>query len=433
MRVAVLGFGIEGRSAYSYWSDLGAEVTIHDQDSGLLAPPSAQTKLGANYLQGLDDYDLICRTASIRPQEILEANPDVADKITTVINEFMRVCPTVNTIGVTGTKGKGTTSTLIARMLEAAGKTVFLGGNIGRSPLDFLPEVTPESWVVLELSSYQLSDIRYSPHIAVGLMISPEHLTWHDDLEEYVEAKSNLFRRQTEHDIAIYYAENETSHQLASVSPGAKISYYAAPGAYIENAAITIDNQRLCQTDELRLLGRHNWQNVCAAVTAVWQVAQDPAAIRSVLTTFSGLPHRLEFVREFEGVLFYNDSFASAPPAAMAAIEAIPGSKVLIMGGFDRLLPLEELAAAVAEHQDELRSVLLVGASAQRISKALAATGYTSYFISSAHSMAEIVTDAQRLAEPGDAIILSPGFPSFDMFKDFEDRGDQFKQIVNAL
>lgn len=433
MKVAILGFGIEGRSAYSYWSEKGAEITICDQNKQLAAPKDAKTKLGDDYLKGLDAYDVVCRTASINPTAILEATPGIADKITTVINEFLRVCPTKNTIGITGTKGKGTTSTLIARMLEAAGKSVFLGGNIGRSPLDFLPEVTPDSWVVLELSSYQLSDIKYSPHIAVGLMVSPEHLTWHEDLDDYIEAKTNLFRHQEPDDIAIYYADNEVSHRLASVSPGAKITYYAAPGAYIKDEAVVIDNTELCKTNELRLLGKHNWQNVCAAVTAVWQVTQDVAAIRSVLTTFSGLPHRLEFVREFEGVLFYNDSFASAPPAATAAIEAIPGPKILILGGYDRLLPLQDLATSIKAHETEVKNVLLIGVSAQRTSEALAKAGYTQYFISSARTMEEVVTDARRLAAAGDAIILSPGFPSFDMFKNFEDRGDQFKQVVNGL
>jgi UDP-N-acetylmuramoylalanine--D-glutamate ligase len=433
VKVAILGFGIEGRSAYTYWSEKGADITVCDQNTGVQLPTDVQTHLGDDYLTGLDAYDVVCRTASINPGTILAASPGIADKITTVINEFLRVCPTKNTIGVTGTKGKGTTSTLITRMLEAAGKQVFLGGNIGRSPLEFLPDITPDSWVVLELSSYQLSDIKYSPHIAVGLMISPEHLTWHDDLEDYIDAKTNLFRHQAPHDVAIYYAENETSHQMASVSPGAKISYYAPPGAYIQDASVVIDETPLCKTDELRLLGRHNWQNVCAAVTAVWQVTQDAEAIRSVLTTFSGLPHRLEFVREFEGVLFYNDSFASAPPAATAAIEAIPGPKVLIMGGYDRLLPLQDLAASVKAHEAEVSNVLLIGASAQRTSEALASVGYTNYFISSARTMQEVVTDARRLAEPGNAIILSPAFPSFDMFKNFEDRGEQFKQVVNAL
>lgn len=433
MRIAILGFGIEGRSAYAYWSKLGADITICDQDPDLAVPHGVGTSLGEHYLHDLGQYDVICRTASINPQTILQASPGVADKITTVINEFLRVCPRRNTIGVTGTKGKGTTSTLIARMLEAAGKEVFLGGNIGRSPLDFLPDMSPDSWVVLELSSYQLSDIRYSPHIAVGLMISPEHLTWHLDLNDYLAAKTNLFRWQTPDDIAIYYADNEDSHRLASVSPGAKLAYYAPPGAYITDDAVVIDNTHLCKTSELRLLGRHNWQNVCAAVTATWQITQDAEAIRSVLTTFSGLPHRLEFVREVGGVLFYNDSFASAPPAAAAAIEAVPGSKVLIIGGHDRLLPLDDLAHTVKQNETDIKHVVLVGASAQRVSEALAAAGYTRYFISPALTMQEAIADAQRLAEAGDAIILSPGFPSFDMFKNFEDRGNQFKQAVQAL
>ncbi|HET8670794.1 MAG TPA: UDP-N-acetylmuramoyl-L-alanine--D-glutamate ligase, partial [Candidatus Saccharimonadales bacterium] len=314
MDIAIIGYARDGQAGLHYWKSQGANVTVCDQRLDIVVPSGVATKLGPDHLKGLGSFDLIVRTSGLNPKLITEKNPGTEGRITTVINEFLRVCPTKNVIGITGTKGKSTASTLIARMLEATGKHVVLGGNIGIPALELLPEVTPESWVVLEMSSYQLSDIQYSPHIGVCLMMAPEHLNWHDDLEDYIDAKKHMFTYQKPNDIAIYYADNETSHAIASVSPGKKIPYCSEPGAYIEDAKIIIDLQEICSVNELKLLGKHNQQNACAAVTAVWQVVKDAAAVRSVLTTFTGLPHRLDLVRDVDGVHYYNDSFASAPP-----------------------------------------------------------------------------------------------------------------------
>jgi len=181
-------------------------------------------------------------------------------KVTTVTNEFMRVCPTRNIIGVTGTKGKGTTSTLIAKMLEAADKTVHLGGNIGIPPLDLLKRnIQPDDWVVLELANFQLIDLKSSPSIAVCLMVVPEHLNWHTDMAEYIAAKQQLFIWQTSDDIAIYYDGNEYSHTIAAAGMGSKLPYYAPPGVEIRDGALRIDELYTCSTSELKLLGTHNW------------------------------------------------------------------------------------------------------------------------------------------------------------------------------
>jgi UDP-N-acetylmuramoylalanine--D-glutamate ligase len=433
MQVAIIGYGVEGKSALHYWQGLGAKVTICDQNEQIEVPPHSLTQLGPDYLYNLGRFDIIVRSAGIRPAAILAVNPGVADKITTVVAEFFRVCPTKHIIGITGTKGKGTTSTLIARMLEAGGHQVCIGGNIGFSPLEFLPELTADSWVVLELSSFQLTDLPYSPPIAVCLMMAPDHLNWHADMDDYVEAKSQLFRHQTAKDTAIYYAKNETSYAIASNSPGSKIPYFARPGAHIEHNEIKLDGQVICQTSEVKLLGKHNWENVCAAATVLWQIKHDIKPIRAVATTFSGLPHRLEFVRELAGVKFYNDSFASAPPAAEAAIDAISAPKVIIMGGFDRMLPLNQLADAIKDHENGIRQILLSGARAARMGEMLHTIGFHNYKISNKTTMPAIVAQAQKLAKTGDAVLLSPGFASFDMFKNFEDRGRQFKESVQAL
>lgn len=443
MKIAIIGYATEGAASYEYFVRGGHEVTICDRATDIELPPGSAAQLGVNYLAGLDRFDVVVRSAGIPPSVLLAENPDSASKITTAVNEFLRVCPTQNVIGITGTKGKGTTSTLTAKMLEAAGKTVWLGGNIGRSPLEFIDDIKPDDWVVLELSSFQLSDVQHSPHIAVCLMVVPEHLNWHADMADYVAAKSHLFSGQKRDDVAIYYAESDTSRDIAAHGDGTKVPYYAPPGAHIVDGSIVIADHRICQTNELKLLGRHNWQNACAAVTAVWQALKPSApseidtaktAIRDVLTTFSGLPHRIEFVREVHGIRYYNDSFATGLHATIAALEAIAEPKVLIVGGFERMLPLEHFAEYVAEKKSAFSNILVIGQSGPRLANVLQDAGVAHFTLdTTSKTMPEIIRAATALAHPGDAVLLSPGFASFDMFKNFEERGDLFRQEVNAL
>jgi UDP-N-acetylmuramoylalanine--D-glutamate ligase len=437
MNVAIVGFALDGRSSCDYFLARGDSVTICDQNTDLAnqIPKGVVAKLGPHYLDDLDRFDIIVRTSGMNPNIILKKYPKLLDKlITTNVNEFLRASPTKNIIGITGTKGKGTTSTLIAKMLEEADERVFLGGNIGLPPLSFISEVRPHDWVVLELSSFQLSDITHSPRIAVCLMVVPEHLNWHKDIDDYYSAKANLFAHQNDKDIAIYYADNEHSHHIASASPGDKLTYYAAPGAYVQDDEIIIDNQVICKTNELKLLGEHNWQNACAAVTAVWQAGvMDIDAIRAVLTTFSGLPHRLEPLGEHNGARYFNDSFAATPDAAIAALEAIPGEKIMVMGGFDRHLPISHVAQKLLDHENEIRKVILIGESAGRLAGECDKIGFHNYYVCIDQTMPEIVAVAAEHAKSGDSVVLSPGFASFDMFKNFEDRGLQFKAAVEKL
>jgi UDP-N-acetylmuramoylalanine--D-glutamate ligase len=431
MNVALVGYALEGQSALVYWQRQGAEVTICDRDENKIIPAGVKSQLGEHYLDDLNRFDVVMRSAGINPGIILQQNPGLEGKITTVIDEFLRVCPTKNIIGVTGTKGKGTTSTLIAQMLEAAGKEVFLGGNIGVSPFDFLPQLTTESWVVLELSSFQLIDIKRSPHIAVCLMVVPEHLNWHLDMEDYARAKAQLFAHQSPDDTAIYFADSKTSHLIASKSPGRKIAYYDEPGAYVdENGAIMIDNQEICKTNELKLLGRHNWQNACAAATVVWQIVQSVDSIRKVLTAFTGLPHRLEFVRELDGVTYYDDSFGTAPETAIVAIRAFAQPKVVILGGASKGAAFDKLAKAVIE--DTVRHVITIGDTGPVIADELQAGGFAN-ISPGGTTMQEIVEAARSHAKSGDIILLSTGCASFGLFENYKDRGNQFKQVVNDL
>ncbi|MGZ6005142.1 MAG: UDP-N-acetylmuramoyl-L-alanine--D-glutamate ligase [Candidatus Saccharimonadales bacterium] len=447
MKIAILGFARDGRAAYDYWQQgagaaQGNEITICDSDASIDPPEGVSTQLGEHWLENLDRFDVLFRTAGLPPSKIAAANPgspDILSKVTGNVSEFMKVCPTKNIIGVTGTKGKGTTSTLIAKLLEADGKRAFLGGNIGIPALELLKEnIQPDDWVVLEQSSFQLIDQKVSPHIAVCLMVVSEHMDWHKDMDEYVTAKKQIFAHQKADDLAIYYSQNQLSEQIASVSPGIKIPYMKTPGTIIQDEAIVINGQAICKTAELKLLGQHNWQNVCAAVTAFWY-SQQPAdseiprkieAMRSVLTSFSGLEHRLEFVRELDGVKYFDDSFGTTPETAIVAIQAFEQPKVVILGGSDKGSDYIQLARTVAE--SNVKCAVLIGEMGPKIGEALRAVGFH-YTIAGGGTMAEIVEVARRQASLGDVVLLSTACASFGLFKDYKDRGEQFKQAVQAL
>ena len=436
MNIAIVGFARQGKSTYDYLKNSGHNITICDRDTDTEVPEDCQAKLGEDYLANLDGFDQIYRTSAIHPQKIADANPqspDILDKVTSNTNEFFHVCPTKNIVGVTGTKGKSTTSTLIAKLLEQNGFRVHLGGNIGISPLDLLENnIQSDDWVVLELANFQLIDVRYSPHIAVVLMISDEHLDWHHGFDEYLAAKSNIFKHQKARDIAIYYANNKFSQKCAAISAGAKLPFGTKPGAYVNNDNIMINDRIICRKDDIKLPGEHNIENICAAITVAWQIYQDIDKIRDVITNFSGLPYRLEKRRLVNGVTYYNDSYASNPAATIAAINSIKQTKVIIVGGKDRGLALNNLAQSVKQ-DPSIKKVIIIGEAATRIANCLSDVGFDNYVNIGSVSMDEIISSAKHFAADRDAIVLSPGFPSFDMFTDFEDRGQQFNEIVDNL
>lgn len=431
MNIAILGYGEQGHSAYEYWK-AGNNITICDQNEEVHLPPDVAKQLGPTYLDNLDRFDLLVRSPSIHPKDIVGANSaEILSKVTSVTNEFIKVCPSKNIIAVTGTKGKGTTSTLIAKILQADNKKVHLGGNIGTPPLDMLKAgIQPDDWVILELANFQLIDLKYSPHIALCLMVVPEHMDWHGDMDEYIKAKQQLFVHQKTNDIAIYYSASENSELVVNVSPGYKIPYMEQPGAYVKDNVIEIAGQAICKTSELKLLGEHNWQNVCAAITAVWQVTKNIDALRSVLTSFSGLEHRLELVRELNGVKYYNDSFGTTPETAIVAIKAFKEPKIVILGGSDKGASYGELARTVLENN--VKKAVIIGVTGSKINDALQQIGFND-FVDGGNNMEQIVNTAREQAQFGDIVILSTACASFDMFKNYKDRGEQFKQAVLKL
>lgn len=431
MKIAIIGYGLQGASSYKYWYK-DNQITICDQNEIKDPPKDVELRIGENHLKNLQDFDLIVRSPSVHPRDIISANGEqIKDKITTNTNEFFKVCPSKNTIGVTGTKGKGTTSSLITKMLETGGKKVHLGGNIGTPPLEMLEDGINESdYVVLELANFQLIDLKYSPHIAVCLMVVPEHQDWHEDMEEYVTAKKQLFIHQTPSDIAIYYSDNEISKDIASSGEGIKIPYFENPGAKIENEVIEIDGQEICRTDEVKLLGRHNLQNVCAAITTAWEIDKNVSPLKDVVVSFAGLEHRLELVRELNGVKYYDDSFATTPESAIVAIEAFKDPKVIILGGSDKGAEYIKLAKTVAG--GNVKHAVLIGDTAKSIEQALKNEGFSDYSFGS-KDINEIVELCKEKSSPGDVVLLSTGCASFGIFKDYKDRGEKFKKAVQEL
>lgn len=434
MNIAIVGYGTQGQSTFEYLNKPENQITICDLDESISIPDGVNSQLGSNYIKNLNNFDAIYRAPIVHPRDLVAANsPEILDKVTSNTNEFFRVCPSKNIIGVTGTKGKGTTSTLIAKTLEAQGKTVHLGGNIGTPPLDMLKEnINPNDWVVLELANFQLIDLKHSPHVAVCLMVVPEHMDWHEDMDEYIDAKSQLFINQNSNDIAIYYANNEVSEEIASVSEGQLVPYFKQPGAHINNDKIIIDDQIICEISEIKLLGEHNSQNICAAITAVWRTgATDPVAIKSIVTSFSGLPYRLELVSEINGVQYYNDSFGTTPETAIVAFQAFSQPKIGIVGGSDKGVAFDEMAKVIGS--SNTKALITIGDTGPTIANLVRAQNPNIQIIEGLDDMKEIVNKAKELAENGDIVLLSCGSASFGLFKNYKDRGDQFNSAVQSL
>lgn len=440
MNIAILGYGEQGRSALEYWG-AGNDITVCEENPDVVIPTSARKQVGQGYLHDLERFDLIIRSPAVHPRDIVASNGGrILRKVTTVTEEFFRNCP-APIIGVTGTKGKGTTSTLITKLLQAAGKTVHLGGNIGIPPLDLLKEnIQPSDYVVLELANFQLIDLRVSPKIAVCLMVAPEHLDWHKDMKEYLAAKQNLFRYQDDNGFAVFNRLNDFSTEVVSVSPALKLSYEVPPagqepqeknGAYVLGDTIYYDDTAVCSVADIALLGRHNLENVCAAIAATWEIiGANTECIKSAVKTFAGLPHRLELIRELGGVRYYDDSFGTTPETAMVAIDAITQPKVLILGGSDKNASFDELARKVVN--SNTHTAIVIGATSAKIKSALGDAGFTN-IVDGDTSIESIVELARAKAHPGDAVLLSTACASFDMFKNYKDRGERFTKAVRAL
>ncbi|MDB5165405.1 MAG: putative UDP-N-acetylmuramoylalanine--D-glutamate ligase [Candidatus Saccharibacteria bacterium] len=432
MKIAIAGYGAEGKASFLYWNTPEHDITIADERESVDdLPAGIATILGAEAFQKLSSFDLVIRTAGLAPEKIVTDG-----KVWSATNEFFAKSP-APIIGVTGTKGKGTTASLITSILKAAGKTVHLVGNIGTPALEILPVITANDIVVYELSSFQLWDLEKSPSIAVVLMIEPDHLNVHRNLEEYIEAKANIRRHQGPDDYCIYHPTNAYAHQIATTGIGEqRAARYGTPDdneVYIKENTFFIRDTAICSVDALQLPGTHNQENACAAISAARHVGVDNEAVERGLRSFEGLPHRLELVRELDGVAYYNDSFSSAPGATIAAIRAFDRPEILIIGGTDKGADFSELAQAIRENQ-QVKQLVIMGTIGHKLADFLRQQGVTAAIEEvDAKTMLEVIGRAREYAVPGDIIILSPACASFDMFKNFEDRGNQFRDLVRAL
>lgn len=428
-KVAIIGLGMEGKDAVKFLIRQGAEINIFDRKkiedlnfadfSGVKG--NVNFFCGKNYdLTKLIDHEIVVRSPGVYRylDEIVEAEKRGVE-ITSPIKIFFDLCP-CKIIGVTGTKGKGTTTSLIYEILKASGKKAFLAGNIGVPYLEILPKLSEKSLVVLELSSFQLIDVKKSPNIAVILNITVDHLDWHRDKKEYVEAKKNIVKFQDKDDFAVINKDYSAPKKFAKETR-AKVVFFSKKTL----------NDRI--KDGLLLRGEHNLENIAASISVAKIFGINDTEITKVLSNFKGLEHRLEFVRKVKGISFYNDSFATGPQPTIAAIKAFSEPITLILGGYDKGLNYKALAEIITMRKN-LKTVILIGDLSGKINNELKKTSFHGEITRLGKStMRVIVQKAYHETPKGGVVLLSPAAASFDMFKDYKDRGNQFKEAVKNL
>lgn len=425
MKVVIAGFGIEGQASLNYWHNQGAEVSIADERDSLAVPVEAtRALLGADAFSDLGEYDLIVRSPSLSPSKL-----PYGDKVWSATNEFFAQCP-APIVGVTGTKGKGTTCSLIASILRAAGKTVHVVGNIGVPALTVLPQITADDVVVYELSSFQLWDAQCSPRVAVVLMIEPDHLDVHADMDDYVAAKSRIVMNQGPDDLALYHPTNELSAQIAHSGESFTAKYATKEDGqvYVDSNTFFVQDTPICSVDALHIAGVHNQENACAAISAALAMGVATTDVEAGLSAFDGLPHRLKLVRTVSGVMYYDDSIATTPGSAIAALRAFSQPKVIILGGSDKGITYDEI---VAECKAVGATVIAIGQTGAQIAQLCQQMDVPYHRLEGL--MDEVVVKAHEVAVDGGVVILSPASASFDQYTSYSHRGDAFIAAVEAL
>lgn len=452
-RVGMLGLGEENVALVKFLCAQDIEVVVCDEKGkeGLgeyyeqIKDLPVEFRLGADYLDNLQDFKTIFRTPGLPylNEKIQEAK-NAGVEISSQIKLFFGLCPSP-IVGVTGTKGKGTTATLISEILmsenrkkKIENKNVYLAGNIGTPPISFLEKLTANDIVVLELSSFQLQDLEKSPHIAVVLDIKEDHLNYHANREEYVKAKENIVAHQIDIDFAVINADYASSADFRNLTK-AKIYWFSRKqeieqGAYVKNNEfiLKIDDEEnpICKTSEVILKGEHNFENICAAITAAYLAGADLESIEKAVKNFKGLEHRLEFVKDVNGVKYYNDSFSTTPDTTIAAIKSFPENPIiLLVGGSEKNANFSELAKEIRENS--VKTVISIGSTAERIIKEIGESPIE--IISEIKSMEEAVKLANEKSKKNDVVILSPASASFDHYKNYKERGEIFKKLVLEL
>ncbi len=466
-KVAILGIGLEGVALCNFLRDKAEQIFVFDlrqpenilgqadpklqeEIKLILSDQSIEKRFGDNYLDNLEDFDIIFRSPGIyfnHPSLVSARKNGI--KVSSQIKLFFELCP-CQIIGVTGTKGKGTTVSLIFDILKENFKSnsgvkipnVYLAGNIGSAAISLIPNLKSCDIVILELSSFQLADLEISPHIAVFTNLDSDHLDYHKNYDEYIFAKFNLLRYQSADDVAILNTDSTYDSKILAQLKS-KILYFSKiqkKNAYIEkqekgNAVFAQYNghiEQICTEDQLKIIGRHNLENIAAATLASFAVGANIEAVRKAVRQFDGLPHRLEFVVEKNGVRFINDSFATNPSPTMAALRSIAGPKVIILGGSSKGADFAVLAETISEN--DVSAVVLIGDESLKIEESLTAANYKGMVYDAGYSLSDAVKLAAIEAKiAGAAVIFSPACASFDMFKNYKERGEKYKEVVLNL
>ena len=441
---AVIGIGVSNIPLIKYLVKLGAKVSAFDKKGeDELGEVLKEFKaigvtlvLGEDYMEKLHGFQVIFKTPSMRidtPALLIEKENGAV--ITSEMEEFVKYCPG-KIFGVTGSDGKTTTTSLIYKMLLQEGYKTWVGGNIGNPLFTQIEEINPQDMVVLELSSFQLMTIRFSPEVAVVTNLSPNHLDMHKGMEEYIVSKKNIFKFQSKEDITILNRDNEITNSMAKEIKGRLMKFSIKEeievGAYFYDNKLYINSKEVCTRDEVKIKGMYNVENLLAAFCAV-SMDVSINSMRAVATTFNGVEHRNEFVRELEGITFYNDSIATSPTRALASINAFEQPVILIAGGYDKKIPFEVLAE---QGYSKIKILVLMGATKFKIKAVF--DDFSKYSgkvmrIVIVESLEEAVLKAKKLSVSGDIIAFSPACASFDSYPNFEIRGNKYKDIVNSL
>ena len=455
LKVAVLGIGISHTPLVRFLYKLGAKITVFDAaEESKIAKKIVEFEdleiefsFGENYLSELKNgFDFIFRTPGMRPDvpELVDAVNSGAF-LTSEMEVFMKLCP-AQVFGVTGSDGKTTTTTLISKMLEAEGYKCWTGGNIGTPLLDKIEEIEVDDKVILELSSFQLMTMKKSPNVAVITNISPNHLDYHKSYREYVEAKKNIFLNQTldcnqnKSRVVLNFDCPDTRDMKSEISTSmTELIWFARTtkldaGVWVEDGWIIYNGYKIMKTSDICIPGEHNVENYLAAIAATAGYVSVNSVLK-IAREFQGVEHRLEFVRELNGVKYYNDSIASSPSRTSAGLHSFGQPIILLAGGKDKGIPYDDFGETIARC---CKKVILIGATADKIHESL--NNYVKESgegkeieIFRCSTYADLVRTAQKIADPGDIVMLSPASTSFDMFTNFEERGKVFKELVNKL
>lgn len=443
-KTAVVGIGISNRPLIDFLLELGAKVTAFDKKTkneiGSIAvefeKKGVSLIVGEDYLDFLDGYEVIFKTPSMRIDNpaLIKAKKAGA-YVTSEMEEFVKYCP-AKVIGVTGSDGKTTTTTLIYNILKEEGYKTWVGGNIGTPLFTKITDIKPEDRVVLELSSFQLMTMDVSTQVAIITNLSPNHLDVHKDMEEYITAKKNIYKFQNDRDLLILNKDNDITLAMANEAKGRVMEFSrkfkVENGAYFKDGKLYILDKFVCNKEDIVIKGMHNVENFLSAFCATFDdVSID--SMKKVAITFSGVEHRSEFVRELDKVKYYNDSIASSPTRTLASLRAFETKVILIAGGYDKHIPFEPLAE---QGLTMIKKLILLGNTKDKIEETFnkVMKDKNIYIpIIKVNTLEDAVINARNEAEPGDIVTLSPSCASFDMFPNFEVRGNKFKEIVNDM